>query len=340
MITGLGCPETPSPRDLPRTPMRALGTLQQWSEDSVRPSLGLVPGPCPKHHERSQGSTRSVDGADPRRPIDRTLASSLRPGPRARELAFLSGLCACPGKSQCSVCRCLVQKLYLPSVSRAGMNRCSVVEGGPRYRGTGPAYWSQRHDEWSACPRTCPTTAAGIRASRVHHASPSARWRASQGRERRVVLRGPSRLGRVARDTPSLCKLWEQASKTPQEAGPHPAPAPAWSGRVSPKAHIAGAGLSLSWARTCHITDTRELSGSPQQPPSRPHCPGEETEAQTGGRRRQILNPGSLARRAPRLWATRGPDGSPSLPSCRHALQRWSDSASKGRAPGKRGMDG
>lgn len=154
------------------------------------------------------------------------------------------------------------------------------------------------------------------------------------------MLREPSRLGRVARDTLSLRKLWEQASKTPQEAGPHPPSAPAWSGKVSPKAHIAGAGLSLSWARTCHITDTRELSGSPQQPPSRPHCPGEETEAQTGGRRRQILNLGSLARRAPQLWATRGPDGSPSLPSCRHALQRWSDSASKGRAPGKRGLAG
>lgn len=155
------------------------------------------------------------------------------------------------------------------------------------------------------------------------------------------MLRGPSRLGRAARDTPSLRKLWEQASKTPQEAAPHYPPTPtAWSGGVSPKAHIAGAGLSLSWARTCHITDTRELSGSPQQPPSRPHCPGEETEAQTGGRRRQILNPGSLAHGAPQLWATRGPDGSPSLPSCRHALQRWSDSTSKGRTPGKRGMDG
>lgn len=35
------------------------------------------------------------------------------------------------------------------------------------------------------------------------------------------MLRGPSRLGRAARDTPSLRKLWEQASKTPQEAAPH-----------------------------------------------------------------------------------------------------------------------
>lgn len=165
-----GMPRDAVPWDLPRTPMRALGTLQQWSEDSVRASLGLVPGPCPKHHKRSQGSMRSADGADPHHPIDRPLTSSLLPGPPARELAFLSGLCARPGKSQRSVCRCLVKKLYLLSVTRAGMNRCSVVEGGPRYRGDWPRVLALKARRVVRLPRNPPDDSgrdSGVESPRI-----------------------------------------------------------------------------------------------------------------------------------------------------------------------------
>lgn len=59
-----------------------------------------------------------------------------------------------------------------------------------------------------------------------------------------------------------------------------------------------------------------ELMESSQQSHYCPHCTGEETETQTGNRRRQNLNPGSLVYCCGR-WDLQG---SPDLSFCRCAL--------------------